>query len=128
MCPYDDVLLDLHVLLVVLLDFSTASTYLRSQRARPLRLLGLNLRLLDPDVLLDLDLLVNVLDLYVPVRRPGWCVLGEPAEYDATNDDMLQPFLINEECLIPLIEAAEQPPLLNIKKVSNEKLGDNDVI
>ena len=41
---------------------------------------------------------------------------------------MLQPFLINEECLIPLIEAAEQLPLLNIKKVSNEKLGDNDVI
>ena len=37
-------------------------------------------------------------------------------------------FLINEECLIPLIEAAEQPPLLNIKKVSNGKLGDNDVI
>ena len=41
---------------------------------------------------------------------------------------MLQPFLINEECLIPLIEAAEQPPLLNIEKVSNEKIGDDDVI
>ena len=63
-----------------------------------------------------------------PYRGGGWCVLGEPAEYDGTNDDVLQPFLINEECLIPLIEAAEQPPLLNIEKVSNEKLGDNDVI
>ena len=63
-----------------------------------------------------------------PYRGGGWCVLGEPAEYDGTNDDVLQPFLINEECLIPLIEAAEQRPLLNIKKVSNEKLGDNDVI
>ena len=56
------------------------------------------------------------------------CVLGEPAEYDGTNDDVLQPFLINEECLIPLIEAAEQPPLLNIEKVSNEKIGDDDII
>ena len=24
----------------------------------------------------------------------GWCVLGEPAEYDGTHDDVLQPFLI----------------------------------
>ena len=39
---------------------------------------------------------------------------------------MLQPFLINQECLIPLIEAEEQPPLLNIEKVTNEKLGDDD--
>ena len=29
-------------------------------------------------------------------------------------------------CLIPLIEAEEQPPLLNIEKVTNEKLGADD--
>ena len=39
---------------------------------------------------------------------------------------MLQPFLINQECLIPLMQVEEQPPLLNIKKVTNEKLGGDD--
>ena len=57
-----------------------------------------------------------------PYRGGGWCVLGEPAEYDGTNDDVMQPFMINQECLIPLIEAEEQPPLLNIEKITNEKL------
>ena len=61
-----------------------------------------------------------------PYRGGGWCVVGEPADYDGTNDDVLQPFLINQECLIPLIEAEEQPPLLNIEKVTNEKLGADD--
>ena len=59
-------------------------------------------------------------------RGGDWCVLGEPAEYDGTNDDVLQPFLINLECLIPLIEAEEQPPLLNTEKVKNEKIVDDD--
>ena len=40
----------------------------------------------------------------------------------------LQPILINEGCLIPLIEAAEQSPLLSVEKVRSEKVGDNYVI
>ena len=51
----------------------------------------------------------------------GWYILGEPAEYDGTNDDALTPFVINTECLIPLIEMEDQPPLKNIKKVQNTK-------
>ena len=56
-----------------------------------------------------------------PYRGGGWCILGEPAEYDGTNDDVLTPFVINNECLIPLIEMEDQPPLKNIKKVQNTK-------
>ena len=51
----------------------------------------------------------------------GWCVLGEPAEYDGTNDDVLTPFVINDDCLIPLIEMEDQPPLKNIKRVKKHK-------
>ena len=57
----------------------------------------------------------------------GWCVLGEPTEYDSINDDVLTPSVINDECLIPLIEMEDQPPLKNIKKVQNTKETlDND--
>ena len=56
-----------------------------------------------------------------PTGGGGWCGLGEPAEYDGTNDDVLTPFVINDECLITLIEMADQPPLKNIKKVKNTK-------
>ena len=55
-----------------------------------------------------------------PHRGGGWCVLGEPVEYDGTNDDVLTPFVINDECLITLIEMADQPPLKNIKKVKTQ--------
>ena len=56
-----------------------------------------------------------------PTGGGGWCVLGKPAEYDGTNDDVLTPFVINNECFIPLIEMEDQPPLKNIKKVQNTK-------
>ena len=56
-----------------------------------------------------------------PYRGGWWCFLGEPAEYDGTNDNVLTPFVIINECLIPLIEMEDQPPLKNIKKVQNTK-------
>ena len=56
-----------------------------------------------------------------------WCILGELAEYDGTNDGVLTPFVINDECLIPLIEMEAQPPLKNTKKVKNtEETLNND--
>ena len=49
------------------------------------------------------------------------------SEYDGTNDDVLTPLVINNECLIPLIEMEKYPPVKNMKKVqnTNETL-DND--
>ena len=55
-----------------------------------------------------------------PYRGGGWCVVGEPATFDRSNKEVLQEFLIPEMCLIPLIIAREQSPLLNIK-IAKEK-------
>lgn len=40
----------------------------------------------------------------LPVLLMLWAVLGEPPEYDGTNDDVLEPFLILEDVLIELIK------------------------
>ena len=56
-----------------------------------------------------------------PTGGGGWCVLGEPAEYDGTNDGVLTLFVINDQCLICLIKIEHQPPLKNIKKVKKYK-------
>ena len=61
-----------------------------------------------------------------PTGGGGWCVLGEPEEYDGTNDDVLTPFVINDECLIPLVKTEDQPSLKNIKKVKNTKVTLDD--
>ena len=63
-------------------------------------------------------------------RGGGWYILGEPDKYDGTNDDVLTPFtfVINDQCLMCLIEKEDQPPLKNIKKVKGTKqtMDDND--
>ena len=56
----------------------------------------------------------------------GWCVLGEPDEYDGTNYDVLTPFVIYDQCLNRFIEVEDQLPLKNIGKVKIAKETIND--
>jgi hypothetical protein len=62
-----------------------------------------------------------------PYRGGGWCVVGEPANFDGTNEEVLQDFIINETCLIPLIMAHEQAPLLNIEMVTEKPVTEAEV-
>ena len=39
----------------------------------------------------------------IPTWGDGLYVLGKPAGYDGTNNDVLTPFVINDECFIPLV-------------------------
>ena len=61
-----------------------------------------------------------------PFRGGGWCVIGEPREYNDENEDVLQPFLISKERIPPLIAKSDQPPLLNVEVVVNGKVNDAD--
>ena len=61
-----------------------------------------------------------------PYRGGGWCVVGEPPEYDGHNDDVLQKTLINGDCLVVFISQAEQPPLLNVEMIQNDKTGSEN--
>lgn len=54
---------------------------------------------------------------YEKGRKGGWAVLAEPPEYDGSNDDILEPLTINEECLIFMIAKTDQPKKLNVEKV-----------
>ena len=47
-------------------------------------------------------------------------MVGEPATYDGSNEDVLQECLVKEGCLIPLTIAHEQPSLLNIYRVKDK--------
>ena len=49
--------------------------------------------------------------------------MAESPDYDGSNDDLLEPFPIDEETLIYLIQGTKQPDHLNVKMV---KTGDND--
>ena len=51
------------------------------------------------------------------IRRSGWHVLAEPPEYNGTNDDVMEPFPIDEETLIYLIKNTKQPAHLNVKMI-----------
>ena len=53
-------------------------------------------------------------------KNGGWNVLAEPPAYDGTNDAPLEPYQINADCLIFLIQQTEQPPLLNIQIVEKD--------
>ena len=33
-------------------------------------------------------------------RNGGWNVLADPPDYDGTDDDFLEPYAINEDCLV----------------------------
>ena len=55
-----------------------------------------------------------------PGRNGGWHILAEPPEYDGEDEDMLEIYEINEDCLIWLIAQYEQPKLLNVVKLSKE--------
>ncbi|KAL7530274.1 hypothetical protein ACHAXR_003396 [Thalassiosira sp. AJA248-18] len=41
--------------------------------------------------------------------------IAEPPKYNVTNEEVLETFEINEECLIHLIHLAKQPTLLNVQ-------------
>ena len=47
-------------------------------------------------------------------------MVGEPANFGEINEEVLQEFLINEICLIPLIMALEKLLLLNIEMVKEK--------
>ena len=55
-------------------------------------------------------------------------ILGKPAQYDGTNDNVLKHFVINNQYLVHLFEVEDQPPLKNIKKVKkqNEAVDDKN--
>ena len=38
------------------------------------------------------------------IRRSGWHVMAEPPDYDGSNDELLEPFHIDKETLICLIQ------------------------
>ena len=61
-----------------------------------------------------------------PSRGGGWCVIGEPREYNGENDVILQSFLISKELIHSLIAKADQPPLLNVDLVVNGKDNNTD--
>ena len=42
-----------------------------------------------------------------PSRGGGWCVIGEPREYNGENDNVLHPFLISKECIHSLAVHAD---------------------
>ena len=56
-------------------------------------------------------------------RKGGWSVVGVPPDYDGKNDDVLEPWLINDNLIEMLLEY-EQPKELNVKKVTKDD--DND--
>ena len=53
-------------------------------------------------------------------KNGGWAVLAEPPEYDGDNDEVLEPFQINEETLIYLIKNTIQPKHIQVKFVEVE--------
>ena len=61
--------------------------------------------------------------------------MAEPPEYTGLNDDVLEPFPIDEDILIYLISQTEQPAELNVRMVKegvseeeevNEESNDED--
>ena len=54
-------------------------------------------------------------------------MVGEPANFIESNKEELQEFLINEMCLIPLIMAHEQVPLLNIEMVKEKPVTEAEI-
>lgn len=57
------------------------------------------------------------------IKRSGWHAMGEPPDYigDGSDDEVLEPFAINEDVLIELIKTTEQPEILNVRLVLNEE-------
>ena len=62
---------------------------------------------------------------YQKGRGGGWCILAAPPEFDGENDDLLEPYMVNEETLIYLIENTEQPSDLNVEIVK-KSTGNSD--
>ena len=59
------------------------------------------------------------------IRRSGWHVMAEPPDYDGSNDELLEPFPIDEETLIYLIQGSKQSDHINVKMVKTDD-DDND--
>ena len=57
-------------------------------------------------------------------RNGGWHIMAEPPEYDGNNDDVLEPYEINDECLLYLISEMEQPRELNVEKIMKDASDD----
>ena len=54
-------------------------------------------------------------------------MVGEPATFDGRNEEVLQECLINETCLILLIMAHQQAPLLNIEMVKEKPVTEAEI-
>jgi len=78
----------------------------------------------DPDHNMVFTLSSENMD-WVRGRNGGWHVVAEPAEYDGTNDDVLEIYEINEESLMWMIINTEQPPKLNIQKVYKDDINSD---
>lgn len=53
-------------------------------------------------------------------RGGGWCVIGLPPEYNGSNDDVLEPYLINEN-LVDMIQETSQPTEVNVDIIRKDK-------
>jgi len=51
------------------------------------------------------------------IRRDGWHLMAEPAEYDGTNIEVLEPIPITKDVAIIIIEETPQPEALNVRMV-----------
>ena len=60
------------------------------------------------------------------INRNGWFVMGEPENYNGTDDDELEPFEISERVLIPLLLATEQPKHLNVRVIKRPEDEDKE--
>ena len=62
------------------------------------------------------------------IKRSGWHAMGEPPDYigDGSDDEVLEPFAINEDVLIELIKNTEQPEILNVRLVLEKEAHDSD--
>ena len=47
----------------------------------------------------------------------GWCVIENPPEFDAVNDSLLEPLLIDNYIIINLIKDTDQPEANNVNIV-----------
>ena len=61
---------------------------------------------------------------YQKGRGGGWCVLGMPPQYDRIDDDVLEPWMIND-VLIEMIKDTEQPKSNKVKLLMKDNNSDD---
>ena len=76
---------------------------------------------------IDEDIVMTISDTNLEFSRGksgGWSVIGMSPSYDGTNEEVLEPYLINDN-LIEMIMEYEQPRELNVKKKVKDDDEDN---